>query len=108
MSESDVLDYINLEDHTRYPISILIANSLSRGLKIKNYFDKNSNNNSKKAKLDPITKDEELKESEGISTSKTLYNQEQLFLQIVPLVQFDKPTGVLIIIETNFFIPKTK
>ena len=34
------------------------------------------------------------------------FNQEQLFLQIVPLVQFDKPTSVLDIIETNFLIPK--
>ena len=115
LSESDVLDYINLEDHIRNPISILIANSLSRGLKTRNYFDKNSNSNSKKGKHDPITNDEEPKESEGISiysacykTSNTWYDPGQLFLQIVPLVKFDKPTSVLIIIETNFLISKTK
>ena len=104
LSESDVLDHINFEERGNYPGSFFIAHSMSNELKTKNYFNKR-----KRSKHDPKSK-----ESEGISIYSVCYkmsrlpwyNQEQLFLQIVPLVQFDKPTGVLILIETNFLIPK--
>jgi hypothetical protein len=97
LSDLEAKKYINKAKANLSPFSMLLTYSLNDELKTINYFNsqKRQPGRQKKAKANQI---------EGISVYSIYHTSEQL--KIVPLIEYDNPEGVFIIIQTNFCIPK--
>jgi hypothetical protein len=97
LSDLEAKKYINKAKANLSPFSMLLTYSLNDELKTINYFNpqKRQPGRQKKAKANQI---------EGISVYSIYHTSEQM--KIVPLIEYDDPEGVFIIIQTNFCVPK--